>query len=211
VGRFADLDCVTLDANGTLVGLVDPVPKLVRVLRERGVEREPEAVARAFACEGRHYMPRAIEGRDRSTLERLHRDCASVFLAEVEADLDPVVFAPTYIAAITFETLPGVTEALAELHARGLELAVVGNWDMTLRERLAAAGLAAHFSAIISAAEAGVAKPDPRIFELALHQIGARPERTLHIGDGQVDEAGARAAGMHFHWAPIPIALEAWR
>ena len=47
MGRLADLDAVTLDANGTLIGLVDPVAKLDGLLRDRGVERTPDAIRRA--------------------------------------------------------------------------------------------------------------------------------------------------------------------
>lgn len=209
MGRLADLDGVTLDANGTLVGLVDPVEDLVAALRERGVEREPEAVARAFAAESRHYTPRVAEGRDDASLSALYRDCATVFLTEVGAELDAGEFAPAYIGAINFEVLPGVPEALAKLRRRGLELAVVANWDANLTKRLAAAGLDTYVTAVVSAAEAGAAKPDPAIFELALERLGIRPDRALHIGDGSVDEEGAKAAGMRFAWAPLPEAVEA--
>ena len=43
----------------------------------------------------------------------------------------------------------------------------------------------------------GVAKPDPRIFELALDVVGLTPERVVHIGDAyHYDVGGARAAGI---------------
>ncbi len=210
MGRLADLDGVTLDANGTLVELVDPVQDLVAVLRERGVERDPAAVARAFAAESRHYIPRVAEGRDEASLAALYRDCAAVFLDEVGAELDAVEFAPVYIGAINFEVLPGVPEALAKLRRRGLELAVVANWDANLLPRLAAAGLDTYVRTVVSAGEAGVAKPDPAIFELALERLGIRPDRALHIGDASSDEAGAKAAGMRFAWAPLPEAVDTW-
>jgi putative hydrolase of the HAD superfamily len=211
VDRLADLDAVTLDANGTLVGLVDPVPELVRVLRERGIARVPEAVQRAFEAEGRYYTPRSLEGRDAASLETLRRDCAAVFLTELEAELDPAEFAPSYVGTLVFDVLPGVREALAQLQASGLELAVVANWDLTLAERLEELGLAEHFTAIVSSAEAGAAKPEPAIFESALNRLGVQAQRALHIGDSTTDEEGARAAGMRFEWAPVPRALEVWR
>ena len=139
MGPLADLDAVTLDANGTLVELVDPVPTLVQILRERGAERSRERVAHAFERESAHYIPRTLEGRDARSLEALYRDCASVFLSAVGANLDPAEFAPTYAGAIAFEVLPGVRDALDVLTAHGLVLAVVGNWDMTLQSRLEAA------------------------------------------------------------------------
>jgi putative hydrolase of the HAD superfamily len=45
----------------------------------------------------------------------------------------------------------------------------------------------------------GVEKPDPRIFHLALAKLGLSAARAVYVGDiRSVDEAGARATGMHF-------------
>jgi len=45
----------------------------------------------------------------------------------------------------------------------------------------------------------GIEKPDPRIFRIALDALRVAAERALYVGDIRcVDEAGARAAGMHF-------------
>jgi HAD superfamily hydrolase (TIGR01509 family) len=187
------------------------VPELVRVLRERGVGRGDASVQRAFEAEVRHYTRCSLRGRDRGSLEALRRECALVFLTELEAKVDPGEFATAYVAALTFHVLPGVREALGRLVARGFRLAVIANWDSSLEERLAELDLAGYFTTIISSASAEAAKPSPAIFELALERLGVHPERALHIGDSLADEAGARAAGMQFAWAPVPAALEAWR
>jgi putative hydrolase of the HAD superfamily len=92
----------------------------------------------------------------------------------------------------------------------GVELAVVANFDLTLRQRLDQLGVGPLLSAVVTPADVGTAKPDPIIFELALERLGVAAERALHIGDGPADEEGAGAAGMKFAWAPIPQALEGW-
>jgi HAD superfamily hydrolase (TIGR01509 family) len=205
--RFAEVDAVTLDAFGTLVGLADPVPALRKALRERGIERNPGAVAEAFAAEGAYYRPRSLEGRDEESLARLRRECVAVFLEALDAELAPEAFVDTYIEALQFELLPEVPEAVRELQRRGLALAVVGNWDMALPGHLARLGLGG--LPIFTSAEVGVAKPDAEPFLRALRALGVPPERALHIGDDEVDEIGARAAGMRFAWAPLPDALRA--
>jgi putative hydrolase of the HAD superfamily len=211
MARLADLDAVTFDANGTLVGLVDPVPKLDRILRDRGVERATASIRRAFEAEGTVYAARGLEAHEPTAFATLQRECAAVFLTELDAGLDPGEFAPSYAGSMEFELLPGVPEALARLRSCGLELGVVANFDLTLADWLERLGIAGAFSTVVTPADAGAAKPDPAIFELALDRLGVRPERALHIGDGERDEAGARAVGMYFEWAPIPKALEAWR
>ncbi len=208
--RFADLDAVTVDGYGTLLTLVDPVPSLTRSLAERGVAREPALVRDAFAAEVAYYRPEALRGRDAQTLAVLRCDCTGVFLRAAEAELEPESFVDAFMAAIRFEAVPGAVETLAALRARGLELAVVSNWDIGLAdhvERLGAGGL---FSAVVTSAEAEAAKPDPAAFLIALERIGVHPRRALHVGDEDEDEQGAARAGMKFAAAPLATAFEGW-
>jgi 2-haloalkanoic acid dehalogenase type II len=210
VPRLADLDAVTFDANGTLIHLVDPVPELERALLERGVERPASAIRRAFEAEGQVYARRAAEAHAPAAFATLQQECTGIFLGELRAELDPAAFAPLYVAAMRFEPASGVLDSLKRLLRSGLALAVVANFDPTLHDRLDQLGLGFAFSTVVTPADAGTAKPDPRIFELALERLGVPPERTLHIGDGVVDEAGAAAAGINFAWTPIPQALRHW-
>lgn len=212
MGRLADLDAVTLDANGTLIRLIDPVPKLDQALRERAIERPAGEIRRAFEAEGAVYATRALEAHDPAAFATVQRECTGVFLDELGAsELEAAEFATFYVAAMQFEVLPGVHESLRRLERLGLTLAIVANFDLTLQERLEQLGLASAFSTVVTPADAGAAKPSPRIFELALERLGVSPPRALHIGDGRSDEEGARAAGMEFAWAPIPTALASWR
>ena len=197
------LAAVTLDANGTLVALADPVESLRAALRERSVERTPEEVRRAFAAELRHYVPHAHEGRDAAALAALRLESVAVFLGAADAELDPDAFVPAFLDALRFEPLPGVERALVALRDRGLRLACVANWDITLAETLARAGLAEHLDVIVSSAEAGAPKPDPRPFLLALERLGVEPGEAVHCGDEAVDVEGAAAAGLRF--APPPV------
>lgn len=207
--RFADLDAVTLDAHGTLVEIADPVPKLERELRRRGVERDPDAISRAFETEAAYYRPRSFEGRDETSLARLRRECVGVFFRALECDLEPQEFVDAFIGSIRFEPVPEARETLARLRHRGLALAIVSNWDATLPAHLAELGLDATLDTIVTSAGSGKAKPDPAPFHHALELLGVHPERALHVGDDPADEEGARAAGIRFAAAPLTRVLEA--
>jgi FMN phosphatase YigB (HAD superfamily) len=199
----AELDAVTLDAYGTLVELRDPIPELSAALAHRGHARSEEQVRAGFQAEVAYYRNHSAEGSDQAGLERLQRDCAKVFLDAVGAELDAGEFAPVYAGAMRFGVVPGVRESLERLRALGLELAVVANWDLSLRKMLGEAGLAHFFRVIVHAAR----KPAPDGFLTALAELGVEPPRALHIGDDEADQRGAAVAGLHFAPAPLPAAV----
>ena len=203
VGRLAELDAITVDLYGTLVTLRDPVPKLVETLQAWGVESTPAHVAAAFKAEFAYYSPHSHEGRDAQSVADLNTRCASVFLDTVGTDLPPAEFAPLYVAALDFDVVPSAPESLRALQSRGLELAAVTNWDVTVRDRVTDLGLAPFFSHIVTSGEVGARKPDPAVFRRALDLLGISAERALHVGDDEVDRRGAAAAGMSFVPAPL--------
>ena len=53
------------------------------------------------------------------------------------------------------------------------------------------------FDAIVLSGEAGVMKPDPRIYQLALVRLEVQPEQAVFIDDFQHNIDGAQAVGMH--------------
>ncbi len=198
------LDAVTVDAFRTLVELDNPVPRLSEALERHGQPRSADLVQGAFEAEVAYYIPRAHTGHDDDTLLALRTECARVFLEAAEAPIEPAEFVGDFVGSLEFRPLPGGHEALWQLRSAGLALACVANWDVSLTGFLERAGLAHLFDVVVSAAEAGVQKPDPRIFELALERLGVEPGRTLHVGDDDADRAGAQAAGLAFE--PVPLA-----
>ena len=206
---LARIDAVTIDAHGTLVELDDAPRRLADALAQHGVVAAPDAITAAFRAEVAYYTPRAHEARDAASLAALQADCTRVFLHALEVDLDAASFAPAFVSALVFRPLAGTREALAALRSRGLAVAVVSNWDVGLAGHLEAVGIARHVDALVTSADAGAPKPDPRPFELALEQLGVGAGRAVHIGDDKSDAAGAAAAGMRFVPAPVSRLLAA--
>lgn len=198
------LDAVTVDAFGTLVVLEDPVERLRLELAARGVERDADTVRRAFRAEAAYYRPRSLRGHDADGLALLRHECVRVFLAAADADLDAVDFVPAFLDSIVFSLAEGAHEALAALRSAGLSLACVANWDISLHDHLARLDISDRFDTVLASADVGAEKPDPRIFTHALARLGVRAERALHVGDENVDRAGAAAAGLAFE--PVPLA-----
>jgi putative hydrolase of the HAD superfamily len=209
--RFADVDAVTVDGYGTLLTLRDPVDELRRALRRHGVERNDESVERGFRVEVAYYAANKQRAHDDDGLARLRERCAGIFLEAVDAPLDPRTFVAAFIDALVFEPLAGALETLDALAARGLTLGVVANWDVSLRSHLERLGWDSRFATVVLSPEVGVEKPDPRPFQVALAKLGVAPERSVHVGDDEVDERGAAAAGMRFVPAPLEHAFAGWR
>lgn len=62
-------------------------------------------------------------------------------------------------------------------------------------------GLAEYFTLQVSAADVQAAKPDPAMFNHAMHKLQVTPQQTLHVGDHPLhDIQGARNAGIDAVW-----------
>jgi epoxide hydrolase-like predicted phosphatase len=57
--------------------------------------------------------------------------------------------------------------------------------------------IAEAFDEVLISAEVGAAKPDPRVYHLALERLGVSPAEALFIDDFIENVEGARAVGMH--------------
>jgi putative hydrolase of the HAD superfamily len=194
MGRDTRTKAVLLDALGTLVRLEPPAPRLREALARRGVEVSEEVAATAMRAEIAYYRANLHRGRDAASLARLRADSAAAMAPHLPA-ADGLL--DVLMEAIRFTAFEEVPDVLAELRGRGMRLVVVSNWDVSLHEVLAATGLEAHVDGAVSSAEAGAAKPDPAIFELALRLAGVAASEALHVGDtAEEDVAGARAAGI---------------
>mgnify|MGYP001851532226 CR=1 FL=1 len=90
---------------------------------------------------------------------------------------------------------------LPELQSR-YRLAVLTDelYDIQV-EKVKRLGLAGYFTEIISSEQAGVTKPDKRLFEYALKRLGVSADEAMMIGDNpSADIRGARSVGMRTAW-----------
>ncbi|GAA4018177.1 hypothetical protein GCM10022631_33800 [Deinococcus rubellus] len=95
-------------------------------------------------------------------------------------------------------------EVLAERRRRGLRLSVLTNGRIEMQsavtERL---GLLPLIDDLIISEAAGIAKPDPRIYDLALERLDVSAPATLFVGDSPANDiAGPQAAGMRAAYLP---------
>jgi putative hydrolase of the HAD superfamily len=113
--------------------------------------------------------------------------------------------------------IPGSFDALRDLAATGVALAIVSNSDGTLEGRLRAERLCqvgdgdgVRVAIVCDSGACGVAKPDPAIFKLALAALDIDPADTVHVGDTYgADVVGARRAGVRpIHLDPFQLCAD---
>jgi putative hydrolase of the HAD superfamily len=91
-----------------------------------------------------------------------------------------------------------VPEALGRARQAGIRIGVVSNSEGRLQSVFERVGLLPWFEVVVDSHLEGVAKPDPRIFWIALNRMGIAAHRAIYAGDlPEVDLVGANAAGMH--------------
>jgi putative hydrolase of the HAD superfamily len=113
---------------------------------------------------------------------------------------------------------PGARDGLRALESTGVRLGIVSNADGTIEQLLRDAelvqvgeGPGVAVDVVIDSTVVGVAKPEARIFELALDEMGVDASDAWYVGDMPAfDVVGARNAGLRpFVMDPCQLHLDA--
>ena len=93
----------------------------------------------------------------------------------------------------------GVPQTLAALKENGYLLGIITDTANPLHVKLSwfeKGGFGNVWDSLVSSKEIGVCKPDPRIYQAALKQLGLQPEQTIFVGHKASELDGAKAVGM---------------
>ena len=128
-------------------------------------------------------------------------------LEQIELPAAPERLSEAYLESLGTQThlLPGAERLIGSLDGQ-VRLALVTNGlSVVQRPRLRHSGMGPRFEVVVVSEEVGWAKPDARIFELALARMGSPPKRSvLMVGDNpQADIEGARRAGLDTCWVNL--------
>lgn len=111
------------------------------------------------------------------------------------------------------EAMPGVTQALAELHARYRLILATNAPDSDarlVRSALRRVGLEKYLTGVFSANELEARKPDPGFYHAVMRETGCGASEAVMVGDDyQNDITAAKQAGLWTVWynptaAPSP-------
>lgn len=192
---------VLFDVGDTLI-LGHPKYWLWPILEAKGIARQadpkrlPQAIQDAYAHYSDHHMRATDEATALSFWRAFHREIMNGIGLGAYADEVADYLKAHWQSPQIWPLTPGTKEALGELKSLGFKLGVVSNWDWTLPGVLQATGLADFFDYVGVSALEGVAKPDPRFFQIVLSHLQVAPAQAIHVGDSEDDINGAKAAGV---------------
>ena len=200
---------VYFDAAGTLIELREPVGETyARFAQRHGADvpasRLEEAFRRIWASAPPMVFPgvtstlAAVRERTwwRQRVDDTFRAADGTALPrEFDALFDTLWH--HYAGAGAWQLRAGVPETLASLAEAGAGLGVISNFDQRLRGLLQELGIHDFFEAVVLPGDCGAAKPDARIFDVALKRLGLAPHQAAFVGDRAVEDvAAAREAGL---------------
>lgn len=209
---------IFLDAVGTLFGVRDSVGTIYGDISAMyGVHAPAEALNAAFFQAFKTAPSMAFPGIEASEIPKHEfawwRTVAAQTFQQAGvfdqfSNFD-AFFANLYVhfaTDIPWFIYPDVLPMLEHWRDRHIQLAVLSNFDSRLHQVLRQLGLADYFSSITISTEVGAAKPNPKIFQVALEKHGCTAAEAWHIGDSyQQDYQGARAAGIRGVWLQRPF------
>lgn len=181
-------DACLIDVFETVLS-VDQVRHAALLAERAGVSADD------FAAAAGRWGKRVSDGRATlsEAVAQVLRDCGldpadDVVAKLVEADRDLIL----ELAVLHDDTVP----FLQALRAQGVRTAFVSNCAENTRPLLDSLGLSALVDELVLSCEVGAAKPDRKIFEVALDRLGVPADRAVLVDDQESFCAGARALGM---------------
>lgn len=194
------------DFFGTLVGYT-PGPfrdeiyhATHQLLIEHGYPMEYEAFVRDYS-----RVSQRLDDEARASCIEFHmHDAGRAFFTECfgkEAP-DHVVerFAQSFVTEWNRGTVfyPEIIPLIERLSCR-YRLSIISNTHHAplITRNLDAMGITSYFATIVTSVEVGIRKPNPRIVQHALSELGIAPAEALYIGDSaEHDDHGAASAGI---------------
>ncbi len=196
---------ILFDFDDTLISLRGcEAEALRRTLDEAGLlaDRPVDFAETYAAISSGYWAARTVDGYTQFTreavTERSWRDLLQRY--ELDAGSSEQLAAQFWSAFCSSKALlPGARDVLRRLQGRYRLGMITNGYSDSQRGRLEAAGLLNVFDPLLISEEAGLGKPDARIFEMALTQLRLPPEAALYVGDSlSHDRAGCLSAGIDF-------------
>jgi putative hydrolase of the HAD superfamily len=192
---FFDLDHTILDFERS------ERETLIEVFKSRGVTLSPSQVENYRQINRKWWsmLEKGTVSKERVVVERFEEFCSLL-----DINFDAKGLNEEYLTGLSIRAyfLPGAEEFLHQFKSAGRRMAIITNGVYRVQhKKFLIANLQRFFEFSLSSEEAGYAKPDPRIFTIALEKAGIENDEAVYIGDSlESDFLGAQKAGIDFIW-----------
>lgn len=193
--KISGIKACVFDAYGTLFDVHSAVGKH----RER-LGDVADQVSAAWRTKQLEYTwLRSLMGRH-ADFWQVTREALD-FAFEMHAVKDSELGADLMEAYLQLTCYPEVPAALAELKERGFVIAILSNGTPAMLEAAVKnSRLEEVIPQIFSVETAGVFKPDPRVYQIAVDELSLKPEEIVFQSSNAWDAAGAAAFGLKVAW-----------
>lgn len=204
---------IFLDAVGTLFGVKNSVGDIYsQIAQQFNVDVEPQQLNKIFTKSFQAAPPPIFPNTDSKDISEKEYHWWYRIVFNTFADAGVVnqfanfsdFFSELYVHFSTSDpwyVYPDVPLALVNWRRLGIELGILSNFDSRLYLVLQSLGLKEYFNSITISTQVCAAKPDLKIFKIALEKHNCYPEAAWHIGDSLKDDyEGAKAVGMRGIW-----------
>ena len=175
---------VIFDLDGTLLNTIDDLASAGNhVCALHGWPAHPAEAYKRMVGNG---IPKLVErfappGTDREALERAFQEFMAWYGVHKEDRTAPY---------------PGMAETVRRLKAAGVSAAVLSNKADELAGPVVEHYYPGVFPLVQGALPGLPAKPDPALLHQLMERMGAKPEKTLFVGDSDVDIRTAKNGGL---------------
>ncbi len=194
---FFDLDRTLWDFDKSSLEAFEEIFKKHQ-LAAKGIDN-PEKFHKKYSAHNRKLWNLYREGILEKNILRWKR----FYLTLLDYDIDDKILAEKMgtdyveISPRKVNLFPHVLETLEYLAPKYHLHLITNGFQEVQQVKIKVSGMDKYFEELITSEEAGVKKPDPRIFYYAFGKTGALADESLMIGDDYpVDIEGARQVGM---------------
>ncbi len=192
---FANIEACVFDAYGTLLDVTAAAQRC----RDDLGDKAP-ALAELWRTKQLQYTWL-------SSLMGNHQDFQAVTAMSLDFAMDTLDLSDAELRAKllalykVLDAYPEVADLLSTLKGAGLKTAILSNGTPGMLDAaVRAAGIEDRLDRVISIEDAGVYKPDPRVYQLAVDALGVAKENICFVSSNGWDAMGGAAFGFQVAW-----------
>ncbi len=191
-----NIKALTFDAYGTIFDVFS-----VTALCEELFPGKGSALAQLWRAKQLQYtLLRSLMGRHRD-FWNLTEDGLLYASKSLKLDMTAAKRTRLMDAWLGLAVFPDVKPGLTALKKKGLLLSILSNGDLKMLEAAVDnGGISGLFDSIISAGEAGIYKPSPRVYGLGPERMKVSSSELGFVSSNSWDIGGAASAGLATFW-----------